>query len=124
MMKKMLIAGFLGLTVTSSAFASATIISGTNQNVAFNSNPEGATVMIDGVKTCTTPCTISVPKGFREKTVSMSKEGYETYTVPMTTSYDGVALANIFWDLSTTDLITGAAWKYAPNSYFFELKKK
>lgn len=110
----------LGLSV--SAFASATIISGTSQNVTFDSKPAGATVMIDGVKTCTTPCTVSVPKGFSDKSLSMSKEGFETYTVPMTTHYDGVALINVFWDLSTTDAVTGAAWKYSPNSYFFELK--
>ncbi len=115
----------LGLLVASSmAFGSASIISGSNQNVTFNSNPEGATVMIDGVASCTTPCTVSLGKAKGEKTVSFKKEGYETFSMPMTTSYNGVALLNIFWDLSTTDLITGAAWNYAPNNYFSELKKK
>lgn len=106
------------------AFGSASIISGSNQNVTFNSNPEGATVLIDGVASCTTPCTISLPKAHADKMVSFRKDGYETFSMPMTTSYNGVALLNIFWDLSTTDMITGAAWNYAPNNYFSELKKK
>lgn len=116
---------FVGVAAMASmAFGSASIISGANQNVTFNSNPEGAMVMIDGVKTCTTPCTVSLPKAKAQKMVSFEKEGYEKVSLPINTEYDGVALLNIFWDLSTTDLITGAAWKYAPNNYFSDLKKK
>lgn len=115
----------LGLLVASSmAFGSATIVSGSNQNVTFNSNPEGATVLIDGVASCTTPCTVSLPKAHAQKMVSFKKEGFETFSMPMGTSYNGVALLNILWDFSTTDLITGAAWNYSPNNYFSELKKK
>lgn len=109
---------------SSSAFASATVISGASQNVSFNSSPEGATVKIDGVTTCTTPCTVSLPKAHATKTVSFSKEGYETNSLPIATEFDGVAILDVFWDLSTTDLITGAAWKYSPNNYFSDLKKK
>lgn len=105
-------------------FGSAGIISGSTQNVHFNSNPEGATVMIDGVKSCTTPCTLVMDKAYAPKQVSMNKAGYETFSVPMTVEYDGVALLNIFWDLSTTDLITGSAYQYSPNNYFMELKTK
>ncbi|QOY52025.1 PEGA domain-containing protein [Candidatus Sulfurimonas baltica] len=115
----------VGLALASSMiFASATIISGSNQNVTFNSNPEGATVLIDGVASCSTPCTVSLPKAHAQKNVSFKKDGYEIFTMPMGTSYNGVALLNIIWDFSTTDLITGAAWNYAPNNYYSELKKK
>lgn len=107
---------------TSLAFGSATIISGSNQNITFNSKPEGATVMVDGVKTCVTPCTVSLKKAYKPKNLSMQKEGYEAMTIPMTTQFDGVALLNIFWDLSTTDAATGNAWEYQPNTYFMELK--
>jgi len=109
---------------TSLMFGSATLISGTNQNVTFNSKPEGAVVMIDGIKTCTTPCTVSLPRSSKEKAVSMTKDGYETYTMPLSGSYNSVALLSIFWDYSTTDLISGAAFEYKPNSYFMELKAK
>lgn len=123
-MKKILSGLSVAVMTASMAYGSATIISGSNQNVTFNSNPEGAMVMIDGVKTCTTPCTISLPKAKAQKMVSFEKEGYEKVSMPINTEYNGVALLNIFWDLSTTDLITGAAWNYSPNSYFSDLKKK
>lgn len=119
MLKKVL----LGSVVSAGMmFGSATIISGSSQNVSFNSKPEGATVMVDGVKMCTTPCTITLPKSGKEKSVTMSKEGYERNTLPIISSYNGVALLNIFWDLSTTDLITGAVFEYKPNNYFMELR--
>lgn len=111
------------LVLSSFAFASATIISGQNQSVTFNSKPEGATVLVDGVYTCTTPCTISLPKSSKDKTVTFKKDGFQTVNLPVTHQYDGVALLNIFWDISTTDMITGAAWKYEPNNYFVEMKK-
>lgn len=115
----------MGLAVsTSLAFGSATIISGSTQNVSFNSKPEGATVMIDGVKSCTTPCTLTLDKAYKPKQLSMTKEGFETFSVPMNSEYDGVALLNIFWDLSTTDLATGSAYQYNPNTYYMELKAK
>lgn len=123
-MNKILVGLSIAAMTASIAFGSATIISGSNQNVTFNSNPEGAMVMIDGVKTCTTPCTISLPKAKAQKMVSFEKEGYEKVSMPINTEYNGVALLNILWDLSTTDLITGAAWNYSPNNYFSDLKKK
>jgi hypothetical protein len=43
--------------------------------------------------------------------------------MPLDKKYDGIALLNVFWDLSTTDFITGAAFEYVPNSYHFQLKK-
>lgn len=123
-MKKLLVGFSAAAVAASMAFGSATIISGSNQNVTFNSNPEGAMVMIDGVKTCQTPCTVSLPKAKTQKMVTFEKEGYEKVSMPINTEYNGVALLNIFWDLSTTDLITGAAWNYSPNNYFSDLKKK
>jgi hypothetical protein len=52
------------------------------------------------------------------------KDGYSTQTMALDTSYDAIALLNVFWDLSTTDLITGNAYEYAPNTYFARLRKK
>ena len=53
----------------------------------------------------------------------IEKDGYRTETMPLDKKYDGIALLNIFWDLSTTDLITGAAYEYQPSTYHFKLKK-
>lgn len=105
-----------------SAFASASIISGTTQNVTFNSTPDGATILIDGVASCSTPCTVRLPKTHSTQMISFKKDGYKTMSIPMTTEYNGVALLNIFWDFSTTDMITGAAFEYKPNNYFMEMQ--
>lgn len=119
---KKIIAGLF--VIASLAFGSATIISGANQNVTFGSKPEGAKVKVDGVVVGVTPCTVNLPKSGKEKNVAFEKDGYQTITVPVTNQYNGVALLNIFWDLSTTDMITGAAFNYEPNNYFVELKAK
>ena len=54
----------------------------------------------------------------------IEKEGYRTETMPLDKKYDGVALLSIFWDLSTTDFITGAAYEYQPSTYHFKMKKE
>lgn len=119
-MKKILI-GMAALTTLS--FGSATIASGTSQSISFNSSPEGVSVLLDGQMKCKTPCTVSVKKNAFSN-ITFKKDGYQSQNVPLTTSFDGIAVLNIFWDFSTTDLITGALWEYAPNSYMVEMKKK
>lgn len=99
---------------------SATIISGTNQTLSFQSEPPGATVYLDGQVIGTTPVSVSVRKN-QKQSFMVEKQGYQTVTRDITKSYDPVALLSIFWDLSTTDLISGAAFEYEPNSYFIKL---
>lgn len=53
----------------------------------------------------------------------IQKEGYKTVSRDITKSYDPVTVLSIFWDYSTTDMISGAAFEYEPNSYFVELAK-
>jgi len=119
-MKKIL----LGMVaVATLSFGSAGIISGTSQSISFNSEPEGASVLLDGQMKCKTPCTVSVKKN-KFTNITFKKDGYKSQNVPLTTSFDSVTLLDIFWDFSTTDLLTGAAYEYAPNSYMVELKKK
>ncbi|MDQ1244963.1 MAG: hypothetical protein QG565_1304 [Campylobacterota bacterium] len=115
----------LGLVAaTSMAFGSASIIDGSSTNITFNSKPEGAKVQVDGIVMCVTPCTVKLQNQKRQQMITFDKEGYERMSVPLTTNYNGVAILNVFWDLSTTDLLTGAAWKYDPTSFFMELTPK
>ena len=97
------------------------MIKGTTQTVTFNSDPDGAEVMIDGKSFGTTPLSVTLKKN-KWDTIMIKKSGYATQTVPLEKRYDEFALLNIFWDLSTTDLITGAAYEYRPNQYYFQLK--
>lgn len=99
------------------------IIKGTSQTLSFNSEPEGAEVLIDGKSFGFTPLAVSLKKN-KYTVVTFKKKGYSTQTVPIESSYDGLALLNIFWDFSTTDLITGAAYEYAPTRYFATLRPK
>jgi uncharacterized protein YceK len=100
----------------------ATVISGTTQTLTFNSEPTGAEVYLDGARIGSTPFSLSVKKNEKD-TVMIQKEGYKTVTRDITKSYDPVTLLSIFWDYSTTDMISGAAFEYEPNSYFVELDK-
>ncbi len=101
----------------------ASIIKGTDQVLTINSEPDGALVSIDGVSVGVTPLATKVKKN-SASVITIKKDGYKVQTMPLDKKYDGIALINIFWDLSTTDLITGAAFEYVPSTYHFQLKKE
>ncbi len=115
----------LSLVISFMAMVSgcATVIKGTTQSVTIDSSPQGAEVSIDGAYVGMTPLTIKLAKNKKE-TITVKKKGYRTVSRDMTKSFDPVGILNIFWDLSTTDFISGAAMEYEPNSYFFELQPK
>ena len=100
----------------------AGIIKGTSQTVSFTSEPSKASVLIDGQNRGRTPLTVKLSKN-KYSSIMIKKDGYDTQTRPLEKKYDATALLNIFWDSSTTDLISGAAYEYEPNSYHFVLEK-
>ena len=56
----------------------ATILTGTSDDVYINSNPEGADILIEGLKVGSTPAIITVTRpGFNEKEIVLELEGYE-----------------------------------------------
>lgn len=71
----------------------------------------------------TTPVTLTLKKG-KYKTIEIRKKCYKPVTLTFQKSFDPVAILNIFWDLSTTDFLTGALWEYSPNHYFVKLQKE
>ncbi len=101
----------------------ASIFKGTRQDLTFESNPEGAKVYLDGKLMGVTPFTMPVKKA-KYTTLRVEKEGYITVERDLKRTYDFVALLDVFWDCSTTDAISGAAFPYKDNSYYFELTKK
>ena len=118
-MKNLILAVLFSIT---SLFASATIFHGTTQNITVDSQPSGANVYVDGQLMGTTPVTLTLKKG-KYKVITIKKECYKPVTLQLQKTMDGVALLNIFWDLSTTDFITGALWEYSPNHFFVKLQK-
>lgn len=101
----------------------ATIISGTSQMVTIDSNVEGADVRIDGNTVGVTPYSGKIRRQ-KDTTARVEKDGYAPQTVTLTTAFNPVATLSIFWDLSTTDFLSGAAWEYAPSTYYVNLKPK
>ena len=56
----------------------ATILTGSTDIVYFDSDPEGAKILIDGLKVGKTPATLTLKRpGFSDKEVLMQLEGYE-----------------------------------------------
>lgn len=120
-MKKILFGLF---AFASLVFGSATVFSGTNQSIAIDSEPSGAKVYVDGQLRGVTPLSVMMNKSVSSHEIRVQKEGFADINVPMTKSMDPVAILNIFWDLSTTDFLTGSVMEYSPNNYFFQLEKK
>jgi hypothetical protein len=105
----------------------ATILDGTKQVVSINSNVQGANVYIDGIQVGQTPFTTQIKKKSGTQ-VRVDKKGYTSKTMVMTTSVPTVFWGNILTFHgsvlgSTTDFLSGAAYEYSPNNFFFHLNK-
>lgn len=120
-MKKIL---FGILACATLVFGSATLFSGSSQSIAIDSEPSGAKVYIDGQLRGVTPLSVMMDKSVSSHEIRVQKEGFADINVPLVKSFDPVAILNIFWDLSTTDFLTGNVMEYAPNNYYFTLQKK
>lgn len=115
--------GILGVAILTLALCGcASVLKGTSQTVTFTSTPDGAEVLVDGLSRGVTPLSISLKKN-QYSTVMVKKAGYATISRPLDKKYDGIALLNVVWDSSTTDLITGAVYEYEPGSYNFSLAR-
>lgn len=75
----------------------ATIINSDDQNVAFTTEPDGATVAIDGVGMGKTPCVIPVPRKGGDKQIMVTRQGYKTVLFTMRNTLDGALAGNILF---------------------------
>ncbi len=103
----------------------ATVITGTDQNLTFKTEPEGATVTISGKVLGLTPLTSVVSKG-KNQALTFEKEGYKTFTTQLSTSTEGWFFGNIFGGLlglfsSTTDGVSGAMVQFSQDQYYVTL---
>lgn len=112
-----------GLAVTILVGGCASIVTGTDQELTFNTEPSGATVSVDGEVLGKTPLTVAIKRG-KNKSFTFQKEGYKEHTSQLSTSTNPWVLGNvIFGGLigSTTDGATGAINEFQPNHYFISL---
>lgn len=105
----------------------ASIIDGSHQEVSFNSNPDGATVNIDGRIIGKTPITAFLKKKAGQSLV-FSKDGYKPLTMQLETHMDSWFWGNIVLPGglfgSTTDGISGAINEYSPSQYMVTLQQE
>lgn len=104
----------------------STIINGKTQTVSINSNVRDADITVNGMTVGRTPYAGQIIRG--DKTiVTVSKEGYNSKTVTLSTEFEPVFWGNIIFGGvlgSTTDNATGSMYKYAPNTLQIDLEKK
>jgi hypothetical protein len=103
----------------------ASIVDGSQQTMTFNSSPEGATVIFNGLPVGKTPVTVPVHRHSAGTVpVRFSKEGFKDYDAAANSR-----LNNWFWGNiitggllgSTTDNATGAMYEYDPGAYMVTL---
>src|SRR5215470_3424926 len=88
----------------------ATVILGTEQEVAVNTNPAGVSVQFSNGQSCTSPCHIKTSRS-ASLVITLSKDGCQTQTATMvpTLSGAGVVLGGL------VDYGTGAVYDLQPN---------
>lgn len=101
----------------------ASIVTGTDQTLTFNSEPDGATVTVAGRVVGKTPLSVQIDKG-QNQSLTFEKEGYKTYTTQLSTTTSGWFWGNIVIGGllgSTTDGVSGAINEFSPDQYFVTL---
>ncbi|MEZ4749325.1 MAG: hypothetical protein R3B54_01475 [Bdellovibrionota bacterium] len=92
----------------------ASLISGTSQDVSFDSVPSGATVQVAG-KSCTAPCKMVLQKA--DVSSHVQQEGLQTQQLSTAKQFDGVAILNMLGLIGwVVDLSTGAVSKIEPTA--------
>lgn len=101
----------------------ATLASGDTQTVSFISNPEGATIELDGRTLGKAPLSVTLKKKSGQW-ITAKLDGYKAVTIPLETRLDGMFWGNIVFGGfigSTTDEMSGAAREYIPSHYMITL---
>ncbi len=101
----------------------ASLVSGSTQEVSFQSNPEDVVVTVSGRVIGKTPVTVQLDKKTGQSVV-FGKDGYKPVTMQLTTTMDSWFWGNILLGGligSTTDGLSGAVHEYSPSQYFVTL---
>lgn len=117
----------IALSVVFMFSSCATLFTGTSDLISFNTDPEGAKVIIDGIEVCKTPCTANIKRKLGDKFVEFKLDGYETRLITLDSEFNPVTLLNIAIGGLIgfgIDLATGSIMKYGRRAYDIELEKK
>lgn len=96
----------------------ATFLNDDHDMVAFSSEPDGATVLIDGVAMGKTPCTLPVPRKGFDKAVEFKRPGYKTVSYELKNGLNLAVAGNIIFGGVIglgVDAISGRGGEYQPS---------
>lgn len=124
---------FLGFSIVLSSFIillfqsnCCTIIHGTTQEIAVNSQPSGAKVVVRGVHMATTPAVIELDRKESNIVLRFEKEGYEPVEIALKRGTDAWIAGNIIFGGVIgliVDFTNGAAYKLSPETIQVELDR-
>jgi uncharacterized protein YceK len=100
-----------------------TIVNGTSQTIAVNTEPPGATLKIDDGSVWTTPTQVKL-KRKNDYIFTISKEGYQTQIIPINSVLSGWLVGNIVFGGiigGGIDAATGAAYTLTPEKVTISL---
>lgn len=102
----------------------ATLFSGTDEDITFNSSPSGANVVVNGIVVGTTPTTVEIDRpGLEDQDVTIELEGYDTRRFELDTEFNTVSILNVFfWPGFIIDIVTGAISRYDKDTYTVDLE--
>lgn len=101
------------------------MMSGTLQEVFFDSNPSGAEILHDTEVVGTTPTKLTFRKSSAQPRLTFRKEGYKPRTITVEHRLDDYFWGNIIIGGTTgsmTDDSTGAMYQYSPGEYVVTLE--
>jgi hypothetical protein len=103
----------------------ASVFSGSNQNLSFDSEPSGAQVTMNSASLGKTPLTIPVKKKLSAPIIEFKLDGYETKSLALQNAFDPIGVLNIFiWPGFIIDAATGSMMEYDVYNYKVILDKK
>ncbi len=106
------------MLVMMSSEGCGTIVHGSSQTINFSTNPQGATIQFDNGMVYTTPSQVKLERK-KDYVVTISKPGYQTQTLPITSVLSGWLAGNLLLGGiigGAVDMASGAAWTLTPEA--------
>lgn len=107
--------------------ACATIFTSSSQNISVDSNPKGATIIVNttgGIQVFegTTPASVHLDRK-NKYVVIVNLEGYREERIQIGQTLNPITIVNLlFWPGFIVDLVTGAVWNLDPDQLFVTLQ--
>ncbi len=113
----------MSFSALTSLASCATIMHGTKQTVGISSNPSNASVWVDRMYICNTPCIVEMTRKDNH-IVTIQLEGYQVYEAMFTRKFSGWVFGNIVFGGViglAVDAISGGIYKLTPDQIQAEL---